>query len=833
MDKLQINHDHLETKNFLEMLFSPYFKDRKGLIEFRLISKAGEYVFSKFYSLCDIGDSVFEELQRLNEMYHVYFGVNPRPLSKKKKKVDITDVVCFWVDVDGKNFDGDKEEALQRIEAFPSPPTSIVDSGHGYHCYWVLRTPIVDLSKEKKLEFEQILSGLVDKLGGDRKVIPVSSCMRLPGTQNIKDSIPLDCKVLIARQEKTYELQDLVQYRDLEYKEPQAANDELPSFGSKQLIVSVKDSESAISDVKRLEVDSKTKNRIITGALLTSKGSDKTRSGRDMSILYHLISNDYDYETIRGVFFNPLLGCSNRICSKGEAALQWDVRRAFDYVQRHKSEGTSQSREIFKIKTSFSGEEKRRKMNDFIKSDLLSSDNAAGYGLKNEERGEYFLFDKDEKMLMNLESDDFYLYMRIRFNISRRDFDEIKDEVKAEIWKNGREVTPHRFAYLNDQKFVQYVSDNGNHLYRLDGDEIKLCDNGTDGVFFEVDPAQAPYAYDPKLEVVNYFEDCASVEILGFTYNYVQRGLSMSLFLQERCLLNKFLIDRVNFIQDKDNQISPYEQKLLLIIDFYSSFFKTIIREKPITCFIGKKASGKSFISTSIGKILFGDKFEACHFPENTDDLKTALGRNHYLVFDNVDGYIKDDVSNVLCVAATGGTVTKRKLYTDSDEVRYTPDCFFAITSREPKFKRDDLVSRLLLFNTEKIENPISRSALFRSLLENRNAIMTEVLVNLNSIVKVLRLWKNYEPRCVSRIADWEVFGLKMCGFAARFIFRLVMEMMNEKKDKFAIDEDPLYLILVRIVYENGEELKEVPSSDLYSRFLEEGGKMKLNLHDF
>jgi len=110
---------------------------------------------------------------------------------------------------------------------------------------------------------------------------------------------------------------------------------------------------------------------------------------------------------------------------------------------------------------------------------------------------------------------------------------------------------------------------------------------------------------------------------------------------------------------------------------------------------------------------------------------------------------------------------------------------------------------------------------------------MTEVLVNLKTVVKILKQHKDFEPRCISRIADWEVFGRKACNFPARFIFRLVLQKMNEKKDKFAIEDDYIYLILVRIVYEKVENLIEISSSNLYSRLLEEAEQMKLSVHDF
>ena len=824
------SNGYLEAKRFIETLFSSHFKDHDSYVEVRMI---GETVVPKWLPRGEITEADWEEISSHNKTHHIYFGVNPRPLDKGKKQEDIRDLVGLWADVDGKDFAGGAAEAFKRVKEFPIPPTIVIDSGHGYHCYWVLETPMVGIDDGQRFGFKQTLSGVVKELGGDRSKLHLDACLRLPGTLNIKDSEPMECRILQLNEEKTYKLEDFAEFKDSGFREPEEAESELPAFGKKQLIISLKDADAAQADVKRIEIDSRTQSRIITGTLLTAKDADKTRSGRDMSILYHLISGDYDYATIKSVFFNPFLGCSNRIKNKGESALQWDTRRALEFVQRSRIEGTPSSRRILEIKAAFSGEERRRMIANFILGDLLSGQNPACYGLQDKEQRAFYLFDKKEKTLMSLESIDFYCFIRMRYGISRRDFEEINDVVMTEIWANGSEVKPHKFAYFDSQRFVLYVSDHANQVYRLDGEKIELCDNGTDSVFFESDPVLAPYAFDPQLKVINYFEGDALSDKSGLAISGWPTGLSMSRFSEEASLLNEYLVDRVSFIKEKDNIVSSAEQKLLLVIFFYSLFFESILQEKPIACFIGKKESGKSFVATSIGKILFGERYESCHFPENADDLKTTLGRNYYLVFDNLDQYISDDKSNILCVAATGGTVTKRKLYTDSDEARYTPHCFLVVTSRELNFKRDDLVSRLLMFNTQKIGKPKSRSALFGTLLAARDAIMTEVLTNLNTVVKILKQHKDFEPRCISRIADWEVFGRKACSFPARFTFRLVLQMMNEKKDKFAIEDDYLYLILTRIVYEKGRDLIEQSPSELYSTLFDEAKDMKLSLQDF
>jgi hypothetical protein len=100
--------------------------------------------------------------------------------------VDIEAIICLWADVDGK--DEGKAAAWKRVEEFPIQPSIVVDSGqHGYHCYWLLRRPLLEITDDIRLEVRQILRGLSKSvLGSDPQRTDLSSCLRMPGTMNIK-----------------------------------------------------------------------------------------------------------------------------------------------------------------------------------------------------------------------------------------------------------------------------------------------------------------------------------------------------------------------------------------------------------------------------------------------------------------------------------------------------------------------------------------------------------------------------------------------------------------------------------------------------------------------
>ena len=606
--------------------------------------------------------------------------------------------------------------------------------------------------------------------------------------------------------------------------------------------------------------------------MLRKKDAKNSRSERDFSIIGSLIFFDYDYATIKSIFFNPFLRCSNRIAEKGEATLQRDVRNALAGVRQRQARPSSQSLEVERIKNSeeLTLDQKRKEIEAFVVNDLLAGPDAAGSGFKDPVFNSYYFFDKAEKMLMGLESTDFYCYARARYGISKRDFEEIRDGIMAAIWKSKNKAVPRRFAYYDRERVVLYVSNHDNGVYRLDGEKIELHDNGVDGVYFEYDQTLTPYAYVPKPNVADYFPTTVrpgeSTDVALYDLQSVRSrfpdgsrpgfairkrgikinlpplersGFSLERFFQDSCLLKEFLVDRASFTEDEENPLSPIEQKMFLALFFYSTFFESLLKEKPVACFVGLKESGKSFLATSIGKIFFGDSFESSGLPKSPDDLAVVLGKNHYLVLDNLDAYLKGDMLNLICSAATGVEIKKRQLYTDGTEIKFVPHCFLAITSREPKFKRDDLVSRLLLFHTQKISSPLSRSELINTLLQKRSDIMTEVLFNLNSIVRLFlfeeakRSAPDWRPtRCISRLADWETLGRTMCGSNSGFYFRMAMQVMNETKDQFAVEDDYMYLVLNHVCFAKGMAIKDKTAAELFKVMAMEANDMGLTDFD-
>lgn len=120
---------------------------------------------------------------------NVYFGVHPTSVQRKPYERSTIDTVsainCLFAEFDAKDFDGGKSGAMAHIDDLQLPANVIVDSGGGYHCYWILHDTItVDDSNREWVR--HIQREWVKLCGADDGSKDITRVLRLPGTQNYK-----------------------------------------------------------------------------------------------------------------------------------------------------------------------------------------------------------------------------------------------------------------------------------------------------------------------------------------------------------------------------------------------------------------------------------------------------------------------------------------------------------------------------------------------------------------------------------------------------------------------------------------------------------------------
>jgi putative DNA primase/helicase len=122
--------------------------------------------------------SINEFIERANSYsagWDIYFGISTR-FQNGGKKQDCYRVSYVWVDLDKT----DKLPDFKKIE-----PSIIVKSGGGFHCYWLLDSPVVVRTGHIK-EIEAVNRGLCTKFYGDKMAIDITRVLRVPGFNNYK-----------------------------------------------------------------------------------------------------------------------------------------------------------------------------------------------------------------------------------------------------------------------------------------------------------------------------------------------------------------------------------------------------------------------------------------------------------------------------------------------------------------------------------------------------------------------------------------------------------------------------------------------------------------------
>jgi hypothetical protein len=138
----------------------------------------------------------FEALDAVNQHSHIYHRVN-LSLEKRSRKVDIVLAPAIWLDIDEKS-----PEIYTKLEEHHYPPTMLIDSGRGWHAYWLLKEPVALTNDRERAEYERTIEGLILDFGdvnADKHVKDCTRILRTPFFRNIKAKYAPDyptCKVV-------------------------------------------------------------------------------------------------------------------------------------------------------------------------------------------------------------------------------------------------------------------------------------------------------------------------------------------------------------------------------------------------------------------------------------------------------------------------------------------------------------------------------------------------------------------------------------------------------------------------------------------------------------
>ena len=172
----------ISTQEFLSKVW-PNSLLRNETLELRAIHRVEKTIKRRFLT------SIDEFIKAANSYgpgWEIYFGVSTRHFNKGKK-ADCYRAKTVWVDFD---------KVTKLPDFSKAPPDIIVNSGGGFHCYWILESPIFIQSGRWK-EIEAVNRGLAKRFKGDLMAIDASRILRVPGFNNHKYNPPRGVKASV------------------------------------------------------------------------------------------------------------------------------------------------------------------------------------------------------------------------------------------------------------------------------------------------------------------------------------------------------------------------------------------------------------------------------------------------------------------------------------------------------------------------------------------------------------------------------------------------------------------------------------------------------------
>jgi hypothetical protein len=280
--------------------------------------------------------------------------------------------------------------------------------------------------------------------------------------------------------------------------------------------------------------------------------------------------------------------------------------------------------------------------------------------------------------------------------------------------------------------------------------------------------------------------------------------------------ISPFSSSSVLTIDDKDNTIldkflgllnvKDADNKLLLKCYIISLFIPDIA--KPVLMLHGEQGSAKTTLQELIKMLVDPSSVKTFTFPQGINELVQQQSHNYVIYYENLSS-IKDSISDALCRAVTGSGLSKRKLYSDDDDIIYFFQRCIGFNGINLAATKADLLDRGIIIQLERIPKQNRRK--IEDIWKDFEILRPHLLAYIfDIIVKVLQVKQKGGiniPNGLNRMADWEEYTeiISRCmGYREGEFLRVYQDNINIQIDE-AIQASPLSMAVVELM-DNGKE---------------------------
>ncbi len=198
------------------------------------------------------------------------------------------------------------------------------------------------------------------------------------------------------------------------------------------------------------------------------------------------------------------------------------------------------------------------------------------------------------------------------------------------------------------------------------------------------------------------------------------------------------------------------EDALLVKVYIITQFIPSITR--VVLILHGEQGAAKSYLAKLKKRLVDPSKPELLTLSKDRNEFIQQVNHNYLSYYDNIKK-VPYWLSNEACIASTGGGSTKRKLYTDDEDIVYEHMRSLGFTGINAALSEPDALDRSILIELERIK-PTERKTEKFDLDPAFDAIKGQVLGYIfDTLVKAMQIRPTIVLNSVSRMADFEYWG--------------------------------------------------------------------------
>lgn len=195
--------------------------------------------------------------------------------------------------------------------------------------------------------------------------------------------------------------------------------------------------------------------------------------------------------------------------------------------------------------------------------------------------------------------------------------------------------------------------------------------------------------------------------------------------------------------------------KLLFLTYIATVFVPDIPRVVLIN--IGDQGAAKSTALRIARSLVDPSVSELLSPPSDITELAQASNHHYCLYLDNLS-YLRDEVSDALCRLATGIGFTKRKLFTNDEDILFNQKAAVGITGINLVAQRADLLDRCLILSFERIpeDKRIDEEEFWRNFNAEKPLILGAIFTVLSGVLGII---SNFKLSKKPRMADYAKYA--------------------------------------------------------------------------